>query len=145
MPTRGSTAPVLSRIKTTMCPLAVSGHTVRVALTRRLREASHRTLLRSRTTNDWVGNWLCAYPIWSDLGPYRRFEEDHPAHPQRGTRRSANTGSLAWREQGSGRQLGRWIQKWSLGRRMRWVISGMRSCPAFRITFSILPTSILRT
>ena len=52
----------------------MSGHTVRVALTRRLREASHRTLLRSRTTNDWVGNWLCAYPIWSDLGPYRRLK-----------------------------------------------------------------------
>ncbi len=44
-----------------------------------MHEASHRTLLRSRTTNDWVGNWLCAYPIWSDLGPYRPYHLKHHA------------------------------------------------------------------
>ncbi len=35
-----------------------------------MHEASHRSLFRDRRTNDWVGNWLCAYPVWSDLKPY---------------------------------------------------------------------------
>ena len=44
-----------------------------------MHEASHRTLLRGRAQNDWVGNWLCAYPIWSDLGPYRPYHLKHHA------------------------------------------------------------------
>ena len=36
-----------------------------------MHEAAHRTLFRNRRVNDWVGNWLCAYPVWSDLYPYR--------------------------------------------------------------------------
>ena len=44
-----------------------------------MHEASHRTLLRDRRQNDWVGNWLCAYPIWSDLGPYRPYHLKHHA------------------------------------------------------------------
>ena len=29
--------------------------------------------------NDWVGNWLCAYPVWSDLHPYRPYHLQHHA------------------------------------------------------------------
>lgn len=44
-----------------------------------MHEAAHRTLLASRRLNDWVGNWLCAYPIWSDLRPYRPYHLQHHA------------------------------------------------------------------
>jgi fatty acid desaturase len=44
-----------------------------------MHEASHRTLLCSRKLNDWVGNWVCAYPIWSDLYPYRPYHLQHHA------------------------------------------------------------------
>jgi fatty acid desaturase len=27
--------------------------------------------------NDWVGNWLCAYPVWGDLVPYRPYHLQH--------------------------------------------------------------------
>jgi len=44
-----------------------------------MHEASHRTLLRDRRWNDVVGNWICAYPIWSDLYPYRPYHLRHHA------------------------------------------------------------------
>jgi fatty acid desaturase len=44
-----------------------------------MHEAAHRTLLRDRRWNDWVGNWLCAFPIWSDLRPYRPYHLQHHA------------------------------------------------------------------
>src|SRR3990172_4074303 len=44
-----------------------------------MHEAAHRTLLRDRRWNDLVGNWLCAYPIWSDIGPYRPYHLKHHA------------------------------------------------------------------
>ena len=44
-----------------------------------MHEAAHRTLFRNRTVNDLVGNWLCAYPVWSDIGPYRRYHMQHHA------------------------------------------------------------------
>ena len=44
-----------------------------------MHEASHRSLLSDRRWNDWVGNWLCAYPIWSDLTPYRPYHLKHHA------------------------------------------------------------------
>ena len=44
-----------------------------------MHEASHRTLLRDRRWNDWVGNWGCAYPIWSDITPYRPYHLQHHA------------------------------------------------------------------
>lgn len=45
-----------------------------------MHEAAHRTLFRNRSVNDFVGNWLCAYPVWSDLVPYRRYHLKHHAH-----------------------------------------------------------------
>jgi fatty acid desaturase len=44
-----------------------------------MHEASHRSLFRDRRVNDWAGNWLCAYPIWSDLTPYRPYHLKHHA------------------------------------------------------------------
>lgn len=44
-----------------------------------MHEASHRTLFRSKRLNDWVGNWLCAYPVWSDLHTYRPYHLQHHA------------------------------------------------------------------
>jgi fatty acid desaturase len=44
-----------------------------------MHEAAHRTLFRSRRLNDVVGNWVCAYPIWSDLHPYRPYHLQHHA------------------------------------------------------------------
>lgn len=44
-----------------------------------MHEAAHRTLFKNRTVNDVVGSWLCAYPVWSDLGPYRRYHLQHHA------------------------------------------------------------------
>ena len=44
-----------------------------------MHEAAHRTLLKNRALNDFVGSWLCAYPVWSDIGPYRRYHLQHHA------------------------------------------------------------------
>jgi fatty acid desaturase len=44
-----------------------------------MHEAAHHTLFRGRRLNDWAGNWLCAYPIWADLKPYRRYHLQHHA------------------------------------------------------------------
>jgi fatty acid desaturase len=44
-----------------------------------MHEASHGTLLRKRSWNDWVGNWLGAYPVWGDLEPYRPYHLQHHA------------------------------------------------------------------
>ena len=44
-----------------------------------MHEAAHRSLLRDKRWNDVVGNWLCAYPVWSDLHPYRGYHLQHHA------------------------------------------------------------------
>src|SRR5262244_2507225 len=44
-----------------------------------MHEAAHRTLFANRRLNDWVGNWLCAFPVWSDLRPYRPYHLQHHA------------------------------------------------------------------
>ncbi len=44
-----------------------------------MHEASHRSLFHSRAVNDWVGNWLAAYPVWSDWRPYRPYHLSHHA------------------------------------------------------------------
>jgi fatty acid desaturase len=45
-----------------------------------MHEASHRSLFANKKLNDWAGNWLCAYPVWSDLTPYRPYHLQHHAH-----------------------------------------------------------------
>lgn len=44
-----------------------------------MHEAAHRSLFASRRVNDVVGNWLCAYPVWSDTKPYRPYHLQHHA------------------------------------------------------------------
>jgi len=44
-----------------------------------MHEAAHRTLFSNRTVNDFVGNWLSAYPVWADLAPYRPYHLRHHA------------------------------------------------------------------
>lgn len=48
-----------------------------------MHEAAHRTLFKSRAWNDWVGNWLAAYPVWTDTAPYRAYHLAH--HARTGT------------------------------------------------------------
>ena len=45
-----------------------------------MHDASHYAFLADRRRNDWVGNWLGAYPIWGDLIPYRPYHLQHHAH-----------------------------------------------------------------
>jgi len=58
-----------------------------------MHEAAHRTLLRDRRLNDWVGNWLCAYPVWGDIHPYRRYHLQH--HAKTGTDADPDLGLAA--------------------------------------------------
>jgi fatty acid desaturase len=58
-----------------------------------MHEASHRSLFRSRGLNDWVGQWLCAYPIWADMRSYRPYHLQHHAHT--GTQRDPDLGLTA--------------------------------------------------
>jgi fatty acid desaturase len=44
-----------------------------------MHDAAHRVLFRSRRLNDWVGNWLCAYPVYLDVHPYRAYHLKHHA------------------------------------------------------------------
>ncbi|HVM98221.1 MAG TPA: fatty acid desaturase family protein, partial [Candidatus Acidoferrales bacterium] len=63
---------------TILIALAVIG-TRQLGLSVLMHEAAHRTLFKNRTLNDWVGNWLCAFPVWSDLRPYRNYHLQHHA------------------------------------------------------------------
>ncbi|MGH7860217.1 MAG: fatty acid desaturase family protein, partial [Candidatus Binatia bacterium] len=44
-----------------------------------MHDAAHRALFSNRALNDWAGNWLCAYPVWTDLHPYRSYHLQHHA------------------------------------------------------------------
>jgi fatty acid desaturase len=57
-----------------------------------MHEASHRSLFGNRAVNDWVGQWLCAYPIWSDTSAYRPYHLQHHAHT--GTARDPDIGLI---------------------------------------------------
>ncbi len=48
-----------------------------------MHEASHRTLLSDPRLNDAVANWLCAYPVWADVHPYRSYHLRHHARTGR--------------------------------------------------------------
>jgi fatty acid desaturase len=58
-----------------------------------MHEASHRTMFRTRGLNDWVGNWLAAYPVWADVGPYRAYHLVH--HAKTGTAEDPDLGLAA--------------------------------------------------
>ena len=58
-----------------------------------MHEAAHRTLFRARRLNDWVGNWLAAYPVWAEVGPYRAYHLVH--HTRTGTDQDPDLGLAA--------------------------------------------------
>jgi fatty acid desaturase len=45
-----------------------------------MHEAAHRSLFSDRNVNDWAGQWLAAYPIWTDTLTYRAYHLQHHAH-----------------------------------------------------------------
>jgi fatty acid desaturase len=47
-----------------------------------MHEAAHGKLFRNRALNDWVGDWLCAAPIWFDYGSYRNRHLEHHANTE---------------------------------------------------------------
>jgi fatty acid desaturase len=55
-----------------------------------MHEASHRSLFSDRRVNDFVGSWLCAYPVWSDLLAYRAYHLQH--HARTGTAEDPDLG-----------------------------------------------------
>jgi len=55
-----------------------------------MHEASHRSLFSDRRVNDFVGSWLCAYPVWSDLYAYRAYHLQH--HAKTGTAEDPDLG-----------------------------------------------------
>jgi len=55
-----------------------------------MHEAAHRTLFKSRAWNDWAGNWLAAYPVWTDTAPYRNYHLAH--HARTGTMEDPDLG-----------------------------------------------------
>lgn len=48
-----------------------------------MHETAHRSLFRTAAFNEWVGQWLCAAPMFVELGIYRRYHFTH--HQQAGT------------------------------------------------------------
>jgi fatty acid desaturase len=57
-----------------------------------MHEAAHRSLFSRRAVNDFVGQWLCAYPVWSDMKSYRAYHLQHHAHT--GTARDPDLGLI---------------------------------------------------
>ena len=45
-----------------------------------MHDAGHYAFFRDPKVNDFLGNWLAAYPIWGDLYPYRPYHLSHHAH-----------------------------------------------------------------
>ena len=45
-----------------------------------MHDAGHYAFFRDPKVNDFLGNWLAAYPIWGDLDPYRPYHLRHHAH-----------------------------------------------------------------
>jgi len=58
-----------------------------------MHEASHHALFKNRKLNDWVGNWLAAYPVWADVIPYRAYHMLH--HAKTGTPEDPDLGLSA--------------------------------------------------
>lgn len=48
-----------------------------------MHECAHRSLTPSRPLNDWIGQWLCAAPVFADLSIYRSYHMTH--HVKTGT------------------------------------------------------------
>lgn len=49
-----------------------------------MHDAAHGILFADRRLNDWVGNWLLAYPVGASLSVYRPRHLSHHRHTQQG-------------------------------------------------------------
>ncbi|HEY0107075.1 MAG TPA: fatty acid desaturase family protein [Rhizomicrobium sp.] len=47
-----------------------------------MHDAAHGVLMRTRRLNEWVGQWLCAYPTMADLISYRHYHLVHHRRTQ---------------------------------------------------------------
>jgi fatty acid desaturase len=47
-----------------------------------MHDAAHGILARSKGLNEFLGQYLCAYPVFSDLKPYRGYHLKHHRHTQ---------------------------------------------------------------
>ncbi|MDP6182159.1 MAG: fatty acid desaturase family protein, partial [SAR86 cluster bacterium] len=45
-------------------------------------DAAHNLLFTNNKVNDWVGQWLCAYPIFQDNRVYRPYHLKHHRHTE---------------------------------------------------------------
>jgi fatty acid desaturase len=57
-----------------------------------MHDAAHRALFNNRELNDWAGNWLAAYPIWTDIDRYRPYHLQH--HAKTGTAEDPDLGLI---------------------------------------------------
>lgn len=55
-------------------------------------EAVHRSLFASRTINEWVGRWLCAYPMGINIEGYRAEHLEH--HKKTGSTEDPDRGLI---------------------------------------------------
>jgi fatty acid desaturase len=55
-----------------------------------MHDASHRALFENRKLNDFVGQWLAAYPTWADCATYRPYHLQH--HAPTGSERDPDLG-----------------------------------------------------
>jgi fatty acid desaturase len=42
-----------------------------------MHDGAHGVLMRTRALNEWVSQWLCAYPVFTDTIPYRHYHLKH--------------------------------------------------------------------
>ncbi|MEI9992333.1 MAG: fatty acid desaturase family protein [Rhizomicrobium sp.] len=47
-----------------------------------MHDAAHGVLMKTHWLNEWVGDWLCAYPTMGDLVPYRHYHLMHHRRTQ---------------------------------------------------------------
>jgi fatty acid desaturase len=42
-----------------------------------MHDGAHGVLMRTRSWNEWVSQWLCAYPVFANTIPYRHYHLQH--------------------------------------------------------------------
>src|SRR5690349_2051240 len=47
-----------------------------------MHDAAHGVLMRTRRLNEWVGQWLCAYPVLGNMITYRHYHLMHHRRTQ---------------------------------------------------------------
>ena len=47
-----------------------------------MHEAAHNALFKTKSVNEWAGEWLCGRPIVADLPEYRHYHLTHHRHTQ---------------------------------------------------------------